>query len=119
MTKDKTTQTAWIFDVDGVITNPQSKIITDFEILNHFIKKLEKGEPVILNTGRSLEWTMDRVINRLLKNIKNIKILKIFLVIGEKGGTWLTFDENGKIQEYIDDSISIPKFLINQIKKSR
>lgn len=108
--------TCWIFDVDGVITNPQEKRITEAEILDQIIKRLQNGEPVALNTGRSIEWVKDRVINPMLEKIKDKKILKNFLAVGEKGGTWAEFDQNGDLIESKDDSISIPRDLQTQIR---
>src|SRR3989344_762157 len=115
MQKNIVPQHAWIFDVDGVITHPSKKIITEFEVLNYIIKKLEKGKPVVLNTGRSLEWIMDRVINLLLKKTKNKEIFNRFFVVGEMGGVWLTFDKNGKIQKHVDRSLQFPKSLMKRV----
>ncbi|MEM4270702.1 MAG: hypothetical protein QXO70_01245, partial [Candidatus Pacearchaeota archaeon] len=88
MTKNKT---VWIFDVDGVIIHPSKKTNTESEIFDHILKKLEKEEPVILNTGRSLIWVIEQVIHPILIKIKDKKILENFQVVGEMGGTWLTF----------------------------
>lgn len=41
--QERIVETAWIFDVDGVITNPQEKRITEPEILDQIAKRLEKG----------------------------------------------------------------------------
>jgi HAD superfamily hydrolase (TIGR01484 family) len=105
-----------IFDVDGVITDPQKKQVTEIEILDHIAKKLEMGQPVALNTGRSLVWMIERVINLLLKKIKNHKSLQIFFASGEKGSTWITFDENGKMKHHKDETIIMPFSLQAKIK---
>lgn len=112
----KVVNAAWIFDVDGVITNPQEKKITEPEILDEIIKRLTQGEPVALNTGRSLVWMIDRVINLLLEKVKNRKSLQNFFASGEKGGTWITLDENGKIIQHKDDSISVPVSLQKKVR---
>lgn len=44
-----------ILDVNGVVTDPAEKRITESEILDEVIKRLEQGEPVALNTGRLVE----------------------------------------------------------------
>lgn len=106
----------FIFDVDGVITNPQEKRVTEPEILSHIVRKLELDEQVALNTGRSLAWMINRVINPLLEKVKEKKILQNFLCFGEKGGTWITFDENGKMQHHKDESISVPKSLQDKVR---
>ncbi len=109
-------KTAWILDVDGVITDPFQKKITQPEILDHIIQQLEENNPVALNTGRSLIWMIDRVINQLLKRTKNKKNLKNFFASGEKGGTWITFDKNGEMQHHKDKSISVSKSLQNKVR---
>ncbi len=109
-------KTCWVFDVDGVITNPSEKRVTEPEILNQIVNRLEKGEPVALNTGRSLVWMIDRVINPLLEKVKNKRILKSFFASGEKGGTWITFDENGEMNYHKDDSISVPQNLQEKVR---
>ena len=43
---------AWIFDVDGVITNPIEKRVTLSKIVDELIRRLKKNEPIGLNTGR-------------------------------------------------------------------
>lgn len=113
----KTVDYILIFDVDGVITNPQEKRITEPEILDQIIKRLEKGEPVSLNTGRSLVWMVDRMINPLLEKVKDKKILKYFFASGEMGATWITFSEEGVMEYHKDDLISVPKSLQERVRK--
>jgi len=110
-------KTVWIFDVDGVITHPSKKINTKPEILNHIIEKLKIDDTVALNTGRSLTWIKERVINLILAKIPDKTILKNLIAVGEMGGVWLTFDDNEKANEYIDNSLSIPKPLRDKIKE--
>lgn len=109
-------KTAYIFDVDGVITNPQEKKVTEPKILDEIIKRLEKGEPVALNTGRSIEWVKNRVLNQLIENVKDKGIFQNLLVVGEKGGTWAEFDNQGNLIESKDENISVPDSLINKIR---
>lgn len=107
----------FVFDIDGVITHPSKKINTEPEILNHIIEKLKIGDPVALNTGRSLAWIGEKVINLILARIQNKEILKNLIAVGEMGGVWLTFDNDGNANEYIDNSLSIPKPLMEKTKE--
>lgn len=109
--------TVWIFDIDGVVTSPSDKKVKEPQILVHIADKLKSGEPVAFNTGRSLSWLIDRVINPLLILIDNRNVLENFIAVGEKGSTWLTFAKDGKMQEYKDDNILIPKSLQQLVKK--
>ena len=107
----------FVFDIDGVITHPSKKINTEPEIFDHIIEKLKINDPIALNTGRSLTWIKERVINLILAKIQNKSILKNLIAVGEMGGVWLSFDDNGKANEYIDNSLSIPKSLVEKIRK--
>jgi HAD superfamily hydrolase (TIGR01484 family) len=107
--------TAYIFDVDGVITDPSLKRIKHKEILLKIAELLE-NEIVTLNTGRSLEWLLERVINPLLEIVKNKENLQNFYAVGEKGGTWLTIDKNEHINQFRDKKITIPMTLQVKVK---
>lgn len=104
----KIVKAAWIFDVDGVITNPQEKKITQPEILHEIVKRLERKELVAINTGRTIAWVKDKVLNLLIKIIKEKKLLLNLLIVGEKGGTWAEFNEQNNLIENIDNKISVP-----------
>lgn len=109
--------TAWIFDIDGVVTNPSEKRVKEPQILLHIADKLKKGEPVAFNTGRSSSWLIERVVNPLLEMIQDKSVLENFIAVSEKGGCWITFDKDGTMQQNKDDSISVPESLQQQVKK--
>jgi hydroxymethylpyrimidine pyrophosphatase-like HAD family hydrolase len=112
----KTTKQMLIFDVDGVIANPQNKKVTEPEILDYIIQRLEKNEPIAFNTGRSLVWLVDRILKPILEKIKHKKILQNFFASGEKGGTWITFGNDDAIQYHKDKTISVPISLQRKVK---
>lgn len=109
-------KTAWVFDVDGVISHPLEKRVTEPEILDELIKKLRLEEPVALNTGRSISWIKDKILNELIERIKNKEIFQNLLIVGEKGGTWAEFDRQHNLIENIDKNISVPDSLKNKIR---
>lgn len=109
--------TVWIFDIDGVITNPSEKKVKEPQILVHIANKLKAGEPVAFNTGRSSSWLIDRVINPFLGIIEDKSVLENFIAVSEKGGCWVTFDKDGVMKQHKDDSISVPKSLQQQVKR--
>lgn len=109
-------KTVWIFDIDGVVTNPTDKKVSEPQIIINIANKLKIGEPVAFNTGRSTSWLIERVINLLLEYIDVKSVLKNFIAVSEKGGSWITFNKDGTMQENIDDSISIPKLLKQQVR---
>ncbi|MDZ4228096.1 MAG: hypothetical protein U1E54_02515, partial [Candidatus Levybacteria bacterium] len=105
-----------IFDVDGVITNPQEKKVTEPEILNEIIRRLKREEIIALNTGRSIEWVKNRVLKLLIEKVKGEKILQNLLTVGEKGGTWAEFDNQGNLIENKDENISVPNSLKSEVR---
>jgi hypothetical protein len=105
-----------IFDIDGVIINPTTKEVTDPVIFDEFIACLRRGEMVALNTGRSLAWIEDRVINTLLSKVGDVSLLGNFMAVGEKGGAWLTFDEAGQPVRGRAPELAIPEELKHSAK---
>lgn len=88
---------SFLLDIDGVVTNPVEKKVTEPEIFDHIIENLASGNPVALNTGRSNEWMIERVITPLNTRVEDKSILKNFFAVGEKGLTWTSFDSNGQL----------------------
>lgn len=114
--KRKQVAAAYLFDVDGVLTDPKEKKVTD-ELLESLAKRLARGEPVGLNSGRSNEWMIEKIIKPLLERIEDKSVLGNFVAIGEKGGTWITFDENGNMREGRSGKIVIHESLENNVRK--
>jgi len=109
--------TAWLFDVDGVLTDPEKKKVTRQEIFDELIKRLEIGDPIGLNTGRSLDFIINEVLEPLEKRINNKKILKNVVAIGEKGGAWIEYNSEGKRSVNVDENISVPKTVQTKIRE--
>lgn len=86
---------AYIFDVDGVLTDPIQKQITRPELLTLLVKILAEDNTVALNTGRSLSWVVARIIIPLERIISDKSFFKNVIIVGEKGNTLLTY-HNGK-----------------------
>lgn len=107
-----------VFDVDGVITEPSGRMF-DPEIMYEIKRRLEIGEPVILNTGRSISWVQSQIIARLYHtyDLKDVSSLQNLFVVGEKGGSWMTFDEKGMMQTHIDGNITLPQELQRKINQ--
>lgn len=108
---------AYLFDVDGVLSDPKVKQVTEPELFDHLIKRLEAGSPVCLNTGRSLSFMEKEVIDPLINKIGDRSILKNFIAIGEKGGVWMTFSDDAEKTHEIDNTITVPKILQQEVKE--
>ncbi len=106
---------AWLFDVDGVITDPQEKQIIHPQIIDVIIGKLLQKEPVGLVTGRSIDWLEERVLHHFTKKAKGH--LSNFFISGEKGGAFGVYDDNNKLKIKIDKKLKVPDKVIQGIKK--
>ena len=104
------------FDVDGVVTDPQEKAVTNEAMFNEMVARLEAGEPVCFNTGRSDSWVMERVVATLQERIQNKDILRNLIIVGEKGGTWTTFNEAGEPAHSAVETISVPNELKDKVR---
>jgi hydroxymethylpyrimidine pyrophosphatase-like HAD family hydrolase len=109
----------YIFDVDGVLTDPNEKLF-DREVMEAIAKRLNNKQPVILNTGRSVSWVQSVIIARLhfAHNVVDKKAWQNLFIIGEKGGTWLGFNEDGYMPPVPsrDGSIAIPEEIQKLVK---
>ena len=103
-------------DVDGVVTDPQEKAVTNQEIYDEFLARLEAGEPVCFNTGRSDKWVMERVIATITERVSDPAILRNLIIVGEKGGTWTTFTEAGEPVHCAVETISVPNELKDGVR---
>lgn len=110
----KQVQTAFIFDVDGVITDPKEKRITNHKIVDLIIKLINKGNFVAFNSGRDTNWVKNSVLNSISVGLKNKSLLKDVIAIGEKGTSIMRFD-GGWIEE-IDKKYSLPNELKKELK---
>lgn len=86
-----------LFDVDGVLTDPIERRVTEPELLTEIIRRLEAREPVALNSGRSTDWVIDNFAAPLSEMIEDKSLLERLSIIGEKGNTWATFNSNGEL----------------------
>ncbi len=113
---EKTVAHAWLFDVDGVLTHPVEKRITEGEVIDLICGMLERGEPVSLNTGRSIDFMVDQVLNKLEGMIVDKSLLKNMMAIGEKGSVWISYDEVGERLQTIDESVTVPAVIQEEVK---
>ena len=111
------TEHAWLFDVDGVITNPQERKNSEPEIIEQIIRRLESGEPVALVTGRSLKFLNDRVVGLFYQRLEDKSHLANLLMVAEKGEVMATFNQEGEIQELFDQSLRVFGPLRKEVKQ--
>lgn len=105
----------WIFDIDGVITDPEEKKIIYPQIVTELSKRL-KTSPVIFITGRSFPWIKRKVILPLISEIKDKADLKNLFISCEYGGVQVDYD-NGNIRKNVGKDLIQDNILSNKIKK--
>lgn len=115
-TEKKQPQKAYLFDVDGVLTNPHEKKVMHPEILDELVKRLETGYPVGLNTGRSLDFVTTNILDPLEEKITDKKLLQNIIALGEKGCAWITYDDKDQRISMVDEEIKVPDFVIEEIR---
>lgn len=116
-TEIKKPKTAYLFDIDGVLTNPYDKKINETEILDQIIKRLEQNNPVGLNTGRSLEFIVKNVLDPLEEKITDKKLLQNIIAFGEKGAVWINYDKNNQKVIEVDEDLQVPKEIQNTVRE--
>jgi hypothetical protein len=99
---------AWLFDVDGVLTDPERKVVTRPALFDELARRLRAGEPVGLNTGRSLEFVVERILEPLEAHVGERALLHRVIAIGEKGGAWVNYDADGVVEEQVDPDLAVP-----------
>ena len=104
-------QNAWLFDVDGVITNPLEKAVTEPEIIPEIIKRLRANEPVSLVSGRALPWLLRTVVAKIEEQVQDRKLLDNLFVSAEFGGIAIYYQNGEQIKE-VDEDVSLPHELI-------
>lgn len=100
---------ALLADIDGPISNPDAKSIIDPRIIPALLALLEAEIPVVFNTGRSSDFVQTNVFAPLLA--QNPKNLHLVHGVCEKGAVWLSFEDDGTVWHFIDESIAVPSEL--------
>lgn len=108
---------AFLFDVDGVITNPVEKKVIEPELFDELAKLLSNGIPVALVTGRALPWVVEHVVTPLTNLIENKSIFDRFFVSGEFGASQIRW-KNGEIYHLVDNTIALPEGLVHELKEA-
>lgn len=111
---------AYLFDIDGVITDPNKKEVVFPQILREIMIRLNRKEPVGFNTGRSLTHIQEKILKPLGEMIDRANldrgILANLVAIGEKGGAWITFDEEGTPTAHVNPHLVVPEELQDTVR---
>src|SRR6185437_10348822 len=61
---------ALLLDIDGVVTDPSEKRITNQALLDIFVTRLQREEIVSFNSGRALSWIEKEVLGPLQQKLQ-------------------------------------------------
>lgn len=113
-------QEIWVFDIDGVITDPKSKKITHPKILNIIGRRLSNGLKVAFNTGRSAKWLEQKVVGSLRDLIfsdeNNYLPLTNLVSVCEMGNVVIKYGTDGEARKKVLNRSIIPDVLFETIK---
>jgi phosphoglycolate phosphatase-like HAD superfamily hydrolase len=108
--------TAWLFDVDGVLTEPEHKTMREPALFDELIRRLARGEPVGTNTGRSLTFLGMGLLDPLEARVPDRRLLHGLIAIGERGSAWATYDAGGGRIEQVDPTTPFSPALRDEVR---
>jgi hydroxymethylpyrimidine pyrophosphatase-like HAD family hydrolase len=116
-TGDRATPTvAWLFDVDGVLTQPEHKTVREPALFAELIRRLARGEPVGTNTGRSLTFLSAGLLDPLEALVSDRRLLHGLIAIGERGSAWITYNADGARGEHVDAATPLSPALRDEVR---
>lgn len=104
---------AWIFDVDGVLTNLQTRDISQPTILSSLLQILTAHDLLTFNTGRDIAWVQRTILDHLQKMLPDPTLLSHSFIAGEKGGTYQQYG----MEEEIATDLIVDQKIVENIKK--
>lgn len=94
--RGRTTETAWMFDADGVLTDLESRVVTEKSIPEELVRRALRGEPVGIITGRAGIFVLENIISEIKKVEWSAGVWRNMIIVAEKGGVMVTFDNLGQ-----------------------
>lgn len=88
----QTTRLVYVFDLDGVITDPRDSKV-DEKIVDTMRQLMTDGHFLTINTGRSFEWVEKNLLDRLVAGLPD-EALQDLIIICEKGGETVQWQDN-------------------------
>ncbi|MDO8658545.1 MAG: hypothetical protein Q7K55_07415 [Candidatus Levybacteria bacterium] len=104
----------YMFDVDGVITNPESKRANP-RLLAFLANKLFCNKPVAFATTRDYQWVEENIISVIRPYLSPNKLDNLF-VSCEKGAVTITHENGKKVVSY-DESLRVPEKIGERLKE--
>ncbi|MGH7246270.1 MAG: HAD-IIB family hydrolase [Candidatus Levyibacteriota bacterium] len=104
-----------IFDIDGVITNPYTKIPHP-KIVQYIADRLNANKIVAIATGRSVGWITERILPEIEKRLLSLNKFNNLFISSEKGAIVLHFLE-GEFYTEVDKNIQFPIEIMTEVRE--
>ena len=91
-----------LLDVDGPVASPHTRTVAP-ALLEHLRRLLGAGVPVVLNTGRAVDFVTQRVLGPLAAG--GLPAGARLHAVCEKGGVWTTA---GAVEVHLDAELTVP-----------
>jgi len=101
-----------MLDVDGPISSPVTRTISQPGLLKSLVELANAGVPIVFNTGRSDEFLEQNVAVPLYE--AGLSPEALVWGVGEKGATWYRFGAHHTV--HIDPELSVPSELGGRLK---
>ena len=93
-----------LLDVDGPVSSPATRTVAP-ALLDDLAALLAAGVPVVLNTGRAVDFVHDRILVPLVARVPDAARLH---AVCEKGGVWTTAHPDGAGEVHTDPALRVP-----------
>lgn len=113
--KLKRQETAFMFDVDGVFTNPLTKKINE-NVLKFVKEQLDLKVPLCFFTGRTFKWLERKFLNDLINKLDNKNLLDFIFISYEHGCIFAEYVDGIKIKK-IKNEFKVPDFIRERVKE--
>ena len=94
-----------LLDVDGPVSSPVTRTVAP-ALLDDLAALLAAGVPVVLNTGRAVDFVQDRILGPLAAG--GLPPAARLHAICEKGGVWTTACPDGAGAVHTDPALRVP-----------
>jgi hydroxymethylpyrimidine pyrophosphatase-like HAD family hydrolase len=113
---------AFLFDIDGVLTNPHMTDEVNPQFIALLVAKLNEGYPIGLISGRPLSWEITEVVEKVERYVSehtefDPSILDRLFVSGEFGST-AAIHVNGNREEIVYKEKALPKELVQKLEEA-
>lgn len=113
-TRQRLSRRAFIFDADGVLTDSRHEHVPK-SLLEHLTRLLIEENPVAINTGRPLPWTIEKILRPLTQYLPSRESLSSFAISAEKGAV-LFYLRGTDAQIEVSPELKVPDDVQSEVR---